>query len=145
MQIESLVSMDDGSSNESLERVTDVKKLGRLYRNGSSLSVDLGYCNLGKRTSEAVEAAIESSIRGKFSPSEVGFTIGYHDVFDTFESDRGRFIARPFISVRIWGYTIPVETEQFQELVFAVADIRRVKQEIAEFSGTLEEVFLCTG
>jgi hypothetical protein len=119
----------------SLDRIPD------LYRDGTSLSVDLSVCPQGARISDAIRDGIPESIHNNFAPGDIFLRVGHHDIVDVSESD-GRLIARPFSEVSLFGYSCPNHWANMRDMTAALPEVIAVRKELSTIMGPVEMCML---
>src|SRR4029079_6985260 len=94
----------NGASDETLT-VDDpsLKSLAKLYKDGCSLTLDLGSTRLSDPMRAAIEAKVPKELRGDFLPSSLYVEIGGHDVILPGVDDDGTLLARAFVEIRLFG------------------------------------------
>src|SRR5262249_52877980 len=123
---------------EDIEIPGNLQDLSISYKEGTSLDICVGTCPLGDRVEAAIHSNIDPTIRGGFCPAEVYLDIGYHDLFEDAENEDGLYIARPFLSVRFWGYDTPNDWEAFRKTVLPIAELQIIRNELERITGRLE-------
>jgi hypothetical protein len=124
------------------EDITDpssIQEALKLYRDGSALLLMLvGRSKLFERMVE-ITSAIPESIRGYFVPSSPWINIGYHDIFDAFESEQGHLYGRAFFSIKFDCPGMPHNPKEYRRLLFEIPEIDEIRKGFESIVGPLEQ------
>lgn len=119
------------------------KDLPNYLKLPQCLRVSFNYPPLGKRVFNALKNSIPIEVFGDHLPSEVILRVGPHDLLGVNPDSELFRIARPFISLTIWGYHSPPDTEKYQAAVLCDPEIQRVRKELDAIMGEVEMVISC--
>jgi hypothetical protein len=135
---EGVADADEDIQEEFVGSEAAIDELASEYRDALSLTIWFGTCSLADLVAEAIQSGVDQDLRGDFCPTELALTVGYHDLFEQAEHPDGFLIARPFVSVRFWGYGAPTDCELARERILGLMTIEKIKKELSEVIGPLD-------
>jgi hypothetical protein len=124
---------------------TDLPQVLALWRTETCLDVSRLNGERWRTLEQGIRAGIPESIRGGFVPNSIGCRVGWHDIFDCYEESVGRFIARAYYSLRLFGWGHPNDWPEFRWQLFASSVIVELKRDAEAFAGPLEECIVFDG
>jgi hypothetical protein len=115
-----------------------VKELPKYLKLPQCLTVLFPYPPLGKRVFEGLKQSIPVAVFGEHLPSEVILKVGPHDLLAVNPDSELYRIARPFISLTLWGYHSPLDAKKYEEAVLRNPVFQQVRKEIGAIMGGAE-------
>lgn len=138
---EDFLAGKDKYDSELFPRLPDPLQVGKYYEEGKLLSAQLDGSPVSAPLMKAVEAGIPAAIRGDFLPSDPIIKIGWHDLWECSEDDKGVLFARAFLSVGFFGYSTPFDWKAFRRAVFELPDVQAIRSDLSKIVGEqLEQV-----
>jgi hypothetical protein len=133
------VESQDHVPTEMLPSPIEPKDWVKYYREPYRLSGEFSGTAMGKRIMEAVEAGIPQGVRNNFLPSDLIVWAGEHLLWEDAENEEGVLIARPYLSVKFFGYGTPLDWKAFRREVFVLPGVQEAKRELEAILGPLQE------
>lgn len=115
-----------------------VKELPKYLQLPQCLTVSFPHPPLGKRVFEALKQSIPVEVFGDHLPSEVLLRVGPHDLLAVNPDSELFRIARPFISLSLWGYHSPSDTKKYEKAVLRNPVFQQVRKGIDAIMGGAE-------
>jgi hypothetical protein len=122
--------------DDEIGREIPITNLARHLDLPKCLSAYYSFPPLGKRVFEALRQSIPEKVFGDHLPSEVILKIGEHDLIGADADYESCHIARPFVSLTLWGYHSPPDIDVYKKAVLSTPEILRLKTEVEEIFGS---------
>jgi hypothetical protein len=100
------------------------------YRQGKMLCVDLLDSTISEPFWKAHDK-IDPGIRGDFQPASPIIQIGFHDLFHEDGEGELHYIARSFLSLKMWGYGTPSDEKAYKALIWEQDFIKRFEEDLS--------------
>ncbi len=113
-----------------------------LYREGTTLRMNVLSCPASKRIKAAIRAGIDAVLLGEFSINSVYLTVGEHDVFQVDFVDEPVLFGRYFASVVFEADGLPEDAEAVHEQILALDEFREFRRLFESEFGPSETVMV---
>jgi hypothetical protein len=135
--------IDDPYEDEGLEE-TELKaeEVPSLYREGTTLRMNVLSCPASKRIKAAIRAGIDATLLGEFSINSVYLAVGEHDVFQVDFVDEPVLFGRYFATVVFEADGLPEDAEAVQEQILALDEFREFRRLFESEFGPSETVMV---
>lgn len=124
---------------EFLAQNAPIEEIMTSFVPGRRLNIDLLKSPLVHRIREAIISGLPETLYQPHLPGNLGFNIGWHDIFEASEEIDGHLFGRAFISFDFWGYNVPPSIKEYRNLVLALAPIQEIRREFAKIVGPLQQ------
>ena len=121
---------------------TKAEVVPSLYREGTTLRMNVLSCPASKRIKAAIRAGIDAVLLGEFSINSVYLTVGEHDVFQMDFVDEPVLFGRYFASVVFEADGLPEDAEAVHEQILALDAFREFRRLFESEFGPSETVMV---
>lgn len=105
-------------------------ELRNAYRSGTELKIDFSQSPKTDIFCQA-HALLPVNLRGDFNPGTPIVSLGWHDLVEVDPEDEQRLLARPFLTVKVWGYGTPANDPRYRKEIWDQPFVQDFERELA--------------
>lgn len=102
------------------------------------MHLSIGRNQIGRDVYNKIWKFIPKSIAGEFAPASPSIRVGWHDIFETAESEMGSFFGRAFFSFGLFGSGTPIDWEEYRRAVIDVPAVQTLRADLEQIVGPVK-------